>query len=835
MAKNRRLKATKAKAKRRSRNAGLRRPVKKASADQLNSRIFQELDKFRARILKVAHMPATYEGQLAQVQRVTEEDPGNSVQRPEPRADVKTTIDGVDPTDTWFGPGQPIWPVAQTVAGRRFAFQVGTNYNYMPRAGEGADFKTLREFADSSYLVRIAISHVKDMVTSTPWEIVPDRKPLDGDLEGQKRRIEALTESFQYPDRERDFPTWLGMIYEDLKVLDAPALMATPSAYANTLTPDELLAARMDPNVAPDLVYAFEQIDGASIKVLADRLGRRPVFPDPAYYQVLYGMNAALLTTFDLHYMPKEPRSHKFYGFPDVEQIILLVTAAIRRDYSLLSYYTKGAIPEGLLTAPAGWKPQLMIQFMKNFNSMLQGNPEKWHQMHMIPGSYIPTKDAVLKDGTDEWFARCIALKIGMDPHALLTVVNKSTGETSKATSKEVGHASDLTFLERYLTVPIKNYLGQQDLRIRFQRGSKFSTLEEAQADRQSVASAGKSLDEMREDNGRAPYGVGAFFETTGGLLVPVGVLKKAEAEGKIIGPMGFIDPDAPPAPRLPPFQQEELLRVERAAKAKGKKVIRPLRFQGAQKAEDELTHKLIDFLASKKGAVIAEVLTHYEKTSATVQRADEPIKLTDDQVASLTDQVMNDLGIKGWVEVKDDIESAIKNVGMRAGASALMQVGADAEAGILAVNERAVAYAQARAAELVTDITEATRDMLRGDITKAFTEGLTRDQLATEFQGAYAFSEQRARTISQTEMNLAATDGTMAGWDESGVVESKGSLLSADHPKPDECDLNAKQKPIPVDALFISGHRGPPYHPGCFCVIYGVVSKELELFEEAA
>jgi len=140
--------------------------------------------------------------------------------------------------------------------------------------------------------------------------------------------------------------------------------------------------------------------------------------------------------------------------------------------------------------------------------------------------------------------------------------------------------------------------------------------------------------------------------------------------------------------------------------------------------------------------------------------------------------------------------------------------------------------YAAVRAAELVGigggqwSIEEATRAMLRSAVTDAVEGGWAPERLADTIRESFAFSEERAATISRTELAFAHVEGNVAGWKETGMVEGKRSILGDNHDIPDECDLNANQGVVALDEAFASGDMYPPYHPNCICDVTPVLRE---------
>lgn len=136
-------------------------------------------------------------------------------------------------------------------------------------------------------------------------------------------------------------------------------------------------------------------------------------------------------------------------------------------------------------------------------------------------------------------------------------------------------------------------------------------------------------------------------------------------------------------------------------------------------------------------------------------------------------------------------------------------------------LDKEAVSYAKDHAAELVTNVTDSTRDMLRGTINDALTEGWSKKELTTELSNNYAFSESRAEMIAHTELAMAHSYGRVDVAKEAGATKKKW-LLSADH-DPDEdcfCSDAADQEWIDIDDNFADDddYDFPPGHPRCQC-----------------
>ena len=122
----------------------------------------------------------------------------------------------------------------------------------------------------------------------------------------------------------------------------------------------------------------FALTSGRSIKIgcpcgrVIDDWGRTPqpfagadgamIYP-PAYQQVLKGLPAVNYGARDIIYRPRNVRAHRVYGYSPVQQILMTVNIALRRQLWQLDYYAEGSIPDALIGVPQGWTPDQIKQF----------------------------------------------------------------------------------------------------------------------------------------------------------------------------------------------------------------------------------------------------------------------------------------------------------------------------------------------------------------------------------------------------------------------------------------------------------------------------------------
>jgi len=133
---------------------------------------------------------------------------------------IRYAIRGVAPDD-WFGPLQPMEPVAPVFSEpRRFDYRSGLNIQYQPRGEEGVSFPQMRALADSYDLLRLVIETRKDQVERLRWNIRP--KTVTGGktpTAASDPRVAALESFFRKPDGT----PWVKMI-ESGNISVSPAI-----------------------------------------------------------------------------------------------------------------------------------------------------------------------------------------------------------------------------------------------------------------------------------------------------------------------------------------------------------------------------------------------------------------------------------------------------------------------------------------------------------------------------------------------------------------------------------------------------------------------------------
>jgi SPP1 gp7 family putative phage head morphogenesis protein len=698
---------------------------------------------------------------------------------------VKYIITGNEPSG-WMGPAQPIAPVAQDepgAKGRQFDFPVGYNLQRNPKSEGGSSpesigYNMLRAFADNYDLLRLVIETRKDQISKMDWSFVmKDKKATPSS------KIDELIAFFKYPDRENDWDTWIRVLIEEMLVTDAT------SVYPRlTLGGD---------------VYSMELIDGATIKRLIDNTGRTPLPPNPAYQQIIKGLPAVNYNSDELIFRPRNKRVHKFYGFSPVEQVIMTVNIAMRRQVYQLNYYTEGNVPEMLIGVPETWNPGQIAEFQGYWDELLEGNLKKRRQARFVPGGMnpIPTKESILKDGYDEWLARIICFAFNISPQSLVAMMNRATAETAQQQAMQEGLAPLQKWIKNLIDYIVVKYFGITDIEFQWEEEEDVSPEKQKDILVGYVQAKIITDDEAREALGRDPFTPEQREQ-----------LKPPPAPGMGDDPNAEDDEDKEGKPKDKDKEEEaDETQVGKSVKDSGLE-------KGKRKSIDR-ERKAIKTAATKMEKLVQKALNQAAKRIST-DLSDTLGKAKKDG-----DKVTNGVKMPELKAIEKQIAEYMKSIYIDGAEVAAIQIDVEFDkAQLKQVNKNAVAYSKARSAELVTELTESTREFLRPSITQAVEEGWSVATLKAAIMDNFAFSESRSEMIATTELAFADVQGNLKAYKESGVVDGKQWVLSQD----DYCDdcLALDGVIVGLDESFPGdGGDGPPLHPRCRCDVIPVIN----------
>ena len=136
--------------------------------------------------------------------------------------------------------------------------------------------------------------------------------------------------------------------------------------------------------------------------------------------------------------------------------------------------------------------------------------------------------------------------------------------------------------------------------------------------------------------------------------------------------------------------------------------------------------------------------------------------------------------------------------------------------------HSKAAAWASRYSYELVRGINASTQARLQTAVDDWFKERTTLPDLVKELEPT--FGRRRSKLIAQTETTRAAHEGSVAGYEQSGVVaEMEWVTVNDERVCPTCGPLNGKRAPL--RGSFEGGVRQPA-HPGCRCFVRPVLQE---------
>jgi hypothetical protein len=712
-----------------------------------------------------------------------------------------TTITSAD--TAWMGPGKTLQAIVPLAAGRQYDYQAGANLSITPRASEYIGFPELRGLADSYYLVRLAIQTRKDQMYKMKGSFVPSDPKAKPDA-----RCDDINKFFKTPNKRDSFSMWIKLLLEDLLVIDAPTIYCHKNQGGKP--------------------YAFEVIDGATIKVLLDQYGRTPLPPEAAFQQNLHGVPAVNYTSDELIYRPSNPRSWKAYGFSPVEQIVQIVNIGLRRTISQQQFYTEGNIPEALIGTPTTWNPDQIAQYQVYWDSIMEGNTAARRHAKFVPGGMDvhETKSAQLTDAFDEWLARVVQYCFSLPATPYLKQVNKGETTNMKEQAEEEGLEPILAYFKEYLDALKDKFWGFDDIEWKWNDEKSIDPLVQANIDNIYLTADVLDKNEVRANLG---------LEARDYEKEAADKMKAAQTNMPNVN----IGPDGKPLPSLPrqsakegeaPPQADGGTTSDKAPndgeqstkglKAAGKKPKWAKMSAANRTRAKRLAGSITKVFAKQKPLIIKQVVATYGKASADKAFTVRTSRLQKSE--STADQIAADVEINFDAIVQVSAVQLTKAA--REGADDAHDF-LDGRGNDFSPEKIAVGIGDYNAAELVTNISATTRDMIARDIDAAFVEGMTTTELADKLAENYAFSDTRAEVIARTEIAKADMDASMKAYRESGVVKGKKWLLAEEPCQ--ICEDNANDGTIDLDDNFSSGDDAAPAHPNCECDVAPVVETE--------
>lgn len=428
-----------------------------------------------------------------------------------------------------FSPGLPIIPGAINPVRpdgrpdpRRYEFQVAQNINITPT--KLVPFATLRAAADQIDILRRCIEVLKSKVLGLNWDIVLAEDATEKIIaESGKDHIRAMASArqkftedinrirqfFEQPDKANGltFVDWMNIALEEILVIDAWAVWPQKSVNGD--------------------LFGLQILDGSTIKPLIDDRGMRPLPPQPAFQQILYGFprsefmagNETMeadgeFTADELSYMIRNRRSMSVYGYSPVERALSLADIYLRRQQWLRAEYTDGVLPELLFKTDAtfGNNPELLRAYENIFNDDLAGQTAQRKRSRLLPAGMEPVQfegyGERFKDILDNYLVTSICGHFGVLPSEIGFAADTGLGgaghQAGEADSAEnIGLVPLSNWISKMITNMCYTYLGMpRELEFKMMDSSRNDTVETAQITDIELRSGKRTLNEARSTAG---------------------------------------------------------------------------------------------------------------------------------------------------------------------------------------------------------------------------------------------------------------------------------------------------------------------------------------------
>ena len=429
-----------------------------------------------------------------------------------------------------FGPGMPITPGAINPVNpetgrpepRRYEYQVAQNINVTET--RLIPFKTLRAAADQIDILRRCIEVTKSKLTGLDWDITlgtDASEKIAAEAGGDHVRamakarekytdeINRVREFWENPDKANGltFSDWLMIAAEEILVIDAWATYPLKT-------------------VGGDL-YAFQILDGSTIKPLIDDRGMRPMSPNAAFQQILYGFPRSEFsateedpkadgefTSDQLSYCVRNRRTISVYGYSPVERALPLADIYLRRQQWIRAEYTDGVLPELMFTTDEDWgtNPDLLRAYENILNDDLSGQTQQRMRARLLPKGLTPVVNdgygEKFKDTLDDYLITSICghfgvqpAEIGFSPKGGLGGAGFQDGQAENA--EAIGIQPLANWISKMITNLSYTYLGMpRELEFRLMTSSRKDDESHARKSQIEVTSGGKTINERRSELG---------------------------------------------------------------------------------------------------------------------------------------------------------------------------------------------------------------------------------------------------------------------------------------------------------------------------------------------
>jgi len=383
-----------------------------------------------------------------------------------------------------------------------FAIPYGFNsFQNVSKPTVNIDFSVLRQMSIYYPIARACIDRIKTQVTQLEWDI----SSVDENIDIEKNKLKQIKTEFLKLFHS-GFRNFLDKCVEDILVIDALSI------YKQKTIGGQL--------------YRLLPIDGTTIKLRVTKDGLTPEPPEIAYAQYIHNELSAEMTTDNLIYRIKNPRTNTPYGLSPMESLILTISSALQSQNYNLAYLTDGNDPEGFLTMPEDWSEERILKFSQYWDAMLGGSLSLRRKLKFIPGksqyTSVRKPDDMSFEKFELWLLQQTCSCFGVPPQDIgfTYQVNRATAEAEQIIGKERGLRPMINFLKEIFDEVLQIELGHTDLQFIWLNVDPQDLLVEAQRNEILIRTGQRSIDECRKEDGYDPLGIDHFVIGTGITMI---------------------------------------------------------------------------------------------------------------------------------------------------------------------------------------------------------------------------------------------------------------------------------------------------------------------------
>lgn len=226
---------------------------------------------------------------------------------------------------------------------------------------------------------------------------------------------------------------------------------------------------------------------------------------------------------------------------------------------------------------------------------------------------------------------------------------------------------------------------------------------------------------------------------------------------------------------------------------------------------DEDAEQKIREQLEKRFGRELTTAFDNQLDTLLPASASDDVVRNAPGQVAQTSEPVREVL--------RRNLASGAE-LGVTVASETLEQIGMSFDFNM--ANVRASKWASDYSYELIRGMNATTQARMQQAVNDWFLERSTtvRD-LAKELEAT--FGRKRAQLIAITETSRAAAQGSITGYEQSGIVQEMEWLAAKGERTCPQCN-ELHEKRAPLRGTFPGGHGPPPRHPKCRCTILPVL-----------